>query len=167
MMESSAELLEMKTPDAFFKRLDSTIIRVGLAFFSEKAEGFDDGTTAIKQKRLQLLKERRNMRGSAMDITAGESESVCAELKEVTKQCNKLTKQTKVARRDALIEELWDHWRHRRMSECQVLLREINATFFKHGGNRTYVTLRAALPISHEWMQVLAGHRGQWRNGSQ
>ena len=49
-MESSAELLEMKTPDAFFKKLDSTIIKVGLAFFNEKAEGFDDGTEELKTK---------------------------------------------------------------------------------------------------------------------
>ena len=34
-----------------------------------------------RQKRLQLLEERRNMRGSAMDISVSEYESVCAELK--------------------------------------------------------------------------------------
>ena len=79
----------MKTPDAFFKKLDSTIIKVGLAFFNDKADSIDDGTDELKKKRLCLLEKRRNMRGSAMDITAEEFESVCEELKEVTKQCKK------------------------------------------------------------------------------
>ena len=67
------------------------------------------------------------------------------------------------ARQEQLLDELRDNWQRRRFAECNRLLRLLGGG--KGQGNRSYCTLRAALPTANaanDWMETwkLDGHLG-------
>ena len=111
---------------------------------------------------MTLLRQRREMRSNMVDATSDvQFQEICLQLTNATRRAKQLRKQTFEAKREMLIEELWEQWHARRFAECNKLLKTLGAR--KSGPKRrAYTTLRRALPTQDEWLSVwsLPGPQG-------
>ena len=119
-------------------------------FFESGKPMEDEYLVSLRRRRMDLLVERRKLKESADGGSEENWENTCAELKSVTKEMGKLRHSDFKAKRDLLIEELWDAWRQRKMSEAHRLLSRL--AFSRHGPRKRYYrSMKCMLPSKDEW----------------
>ena len=72
-VQSCDNLLEQRTPDLFFIELDKTVIKCAAKFFSTDAKEVPAELAALRKQRMQLLRERRELRTKIMAVCRTES----------------------------------------------------------------------------------------------
>ena len=157
----SAPLLEQATPDSYFTQLDAVVIKCAQRFFSKSAARRNEEVDQLAERRLDLLRQRREIRSQLGNASAEEESRISLELDRVTKLSRGIRRQVAKAKQDGLIEELWEYWRARRLAECHRVMRALQGS--KSGPKmRRYSALRTALPTRQQWMEVWSqkGHLG-------
>jgi hypothetical protein len=94
-LDTHGHLLEHRTPDELFIAMDAAFIKAGLKFYGRGTEEVPAALTALKERRLQLLSERRELRARRVDPTVPEPEEA-----ELAIQLEAATKACRQARRD-------------------------------------------------------------------
>ena len=90
-------LLELNTPDECFRRLDSTIIRCALRFFGKQCALEDPELSRLKAERICLLDSRRQLRGSAINVSQEGWAAINKRLSETSRQRKQLRKKIAAA----------------------------------------------------------------------
>ena len=154
-LNESLPLLQLNTADAYFSAMDSLVIKVAQRFFKRGVQDPSPELEALKLQRIQLLERRRQLRAHMVDAEHQEEfDSVVAQLEHATKECRTLNRRLWKSKEHAMIEELWECWRQRRMAECHRLLKQLGKS--RGPKHRSYSSLRAALRSQQEWMHLWA-----------
>ena len=154
-LDEETPLLTLEnTPDSFFTRMDEVVIGVAQQFFSKGKEPINQELADLTNYRLELLRQRRDMREGMVDAESSEAFSnIVDELVRITKLCKAGRLRERNCRNKSLIEELWEHWHARRMAECHRTLRALGSNG-KGPKQRSYSALRLALPTTASWLQL-------------
>ena len=82
------QLSEERTPDDYFQRLDEIIIEVAGRFFSKGSAPEDQLFKSLKEKRMEMLRRRRERRVAMVDANCDEQfQQLQLELQSMSKEC--------------------------------------------------------------------------------
>ena len=68
LIDKSSELLQQRTPDAFFQQMDSAIIGCALRFSGKSAKQKDNELSALRQRLMELVATRRELRSNIQSV---------------------------------------------------------------------------------------------------
>ena len=151
-VNSSELLLNEPTPDAYMTALDAIIINCAMKFFGKSAKPADDLLGKLAAERLNLLRKRRELKIGLVNASSDpEFARVSADLAVLTKQVRAIRRKRADRLRSMQLDELWEHWRARRIAECFRLFKTLGAA--RRGPKcRSFSTLRSALPSKAAWL---------------
>ena len=115
------EWMEERIPDKIFMEVNKAVIEVAEKFFAKGKAKENENVAAIRKRRMDLLKARRDMREELGRCEEGEFEETCELLKEATKKCRRKRREEMEKTNEKLLEELWIAWRRRRLAEVHRL----------------------------------------------
>ena len=96
-----------RTPDDFFQRLDEIISEVAGRFFSEGSIPEDHHQKTLKEKRMEMLRRRRDRRVAMVDANSDEQfQQLQLELQSMSKECKRVRAAIEKHRKSMVMDEL-------------------------------------------------------------
>jgi hypothetical protein len=118
----------------------------------------------FRDKRMELLKERRSMRVRLQE--AQEAEEMEQRLKDISKERKRMRVKQWKCHGDQVIEELWDAYRNSKWHASRALIRELSKT--RRKARRSYASFQASPPsVPRLGGSLVAGRWGRWNAGYQ
>lgn len=136
-------------PDELYDKLNSVLMKVGHKHFGKRdgARDMDSEYDRLVQERMELLKDRRDLREAAED-----EETLKEALAEVTRKCRRLRRAAARRYKECIAEELQEAWRVRDHSRAHYLSRRLAGR--RMGPRRSsYATAQRARPTAEQWVR--------------
>eukprot|EP00959_Pyramimonas_sp_CCMP1952_P140707 2944658-Pyramimonas_sp.AAC.1 len=134
-------LLDKSTADDFFEQINTVLIEVGQEVFGNP-ESIQQ--KAYRLEREQLLEQRRQLRLMLPEVAEEHVVQVQHRLRDVSRLHRLFRRRALEEWREALLEEVREHWKHRRLAEATRLARRAAGSRFGPK-KRDYATIRGTV----------------------